>query len=55
MTHILRDVEKPGSKLHKKEVIEAVSVIEVPPMVCVGLVGYVETPRGLRTLGTVWI
>ena len=55
MTHILRDVEKPGSKLHKKEVIEAVSVIETPAMVCVGLVGYVETPRGLRTLGTVWV
>ena len=55
MTHILREVEKPGSKLHKKEVIEAVSVIETPAMVCVGLVGYVETPRGLRTLGTVWV
>ena len=22
MTHILRDVEKPGSKLHKKETVE---------------------------------
>lgn len=54
MTHVLRDVERPGSKLHKKEVIEAVTVIETPPMRVVGLVGYIETPRGLRALTTVW-
>jgi len=54
MTHILRDVDKPGSKVHKKEVLEAVTVVETPPMVVVGVVGYVETPRGLRTLKTVW-
>lgn len=54
MTHILREVEKPGSKLNKKEVVEAVTVIECPPMVVVGLVGYIETPRGLRALTTVW-
>ncbi|RXH73496.1 hypothetical protein DVH24_016318 [Malus domestica] len=54
MTHIVRDVEKPGSKLHKKETCEAVTVIETPPMVVVGVVGYVKTPRGLRSLDTVW-
>jgi len=54
MTHILREVNKPGSKLHKREAVEAVTVIEAPPMNVVGLVGYVETPRGLRTLTTVW-
>jgi len=54
MTHIVRDVDKPGSKLHKKEVAEAVSILEAPPMVVVGFVGYVETPRGLRALTTVW-
>jgi len=54
MTHIVRDVIKPGSKLHKKEVVEAVTVIETPPMVIVGLVGYIDTPRGLRALTTVW-
>jgi len=54
MTHILREVNKPGSKLHKKEVVEAVTILEAPPMIAVGLVGYVETPRGLRTLTTVW-
>jgi len=54
MTHIVRDVEKPGSKIHKKEVVEAVTILEAPPMIVVGVVGYVETPRGLRSLATVW-
>jgi len=54
MTHIVRDVDRPGSKLHKKEVAEAVTILEAPPMVVVGFVGYVETPRGLRALTTVW-
>jgi len=34
--------------------VEAVTILEAPPMFAVGLVGYVETPRGLRTLTTVW-
>merc|ERR1712137_1318622 len=38
----------------KKEVAEAVSILEAPPMVVVGFVGYVETPRGLRALTSVW-
>jgi large subunit ribosomal protein L3e len=54
MSHIVREVEKPGSKLHKKETCEAVTIIETPPMVVVGVVGYIQTPRGLRTLNTVW-
>lgn len=54
MTHILREVDKPGSKVHKKEVVEAVTIVETPPIVIVGLVGYIETPRGLKTLTTVW-
>eukprot|EP00747_Dinoflagellata_sp_TGD_P153286 gnl/TRDRNA2_/TRDRNA2_177380_c0_seq17.p1 gnl/TRDRNA2_/TRDRNA2_177380_c0~~gnl/TRDRNA2_/TRDRNA2_177380_c0_seq17.p1 ORF type:complete len:402 (+),score=117.99 gnl/TRDRNA2_/TRDRNA2_177380_c0_seq17:85-1290(+) len=54
MTHIVRDVDKPGSKLHKKEVVEPVSILEAPPMMVVGFVGYVETPRGLRALTSVW-
>jgi large subunit ribosomal protein L3e len=40
--------------MNKKEVVEAVTIIEVPPMVVVGVVGYVPTPRGLRALTTVW-
>ena len=42
------------SEFHKREVVEAVTVVETPPMIVVGVVGYVETPRGLRTLTTVW-
>jgi len=34
--------------------VEAVSVLEAPPMSVVGFVGYVETPRGLRALTAVW-
>jgi len=54
MTHILREVNKPGFKLHKKETVEAVTILEAPPLIVVGIVGYLETPRGLRTLSTVW-
>jgi len=54
MTHILRDVDKPGSRAHKKEVVEAVTILECPPLVVVGVVGYVETAQGLRALTTVW-
>lgn len=42
------------AELHKKETCEAVTIIETPPLVVVGVVGYVKTPRGLRTLNTVW-
>ena len=54
MTHVVRDVDKPGSKLHKKETLEAVTIVETPAMVVVGVVGYVKTPQGLRALNTVW-
>jgi large subunit ribosomal protein L3e len=54
MTHIVRDVDKPGSKVHKKEVVEPVTILECPPMIAVGVVGYVPTARGLKSLGAVW-
>lgn len=54
MTHIVRDLDKLGSKMHKKEILEAVTILETPPMIVIGMVGYVETPTGLRTLATVW-
>mmetsp|Transcript_16708 Transcript_16708/g.17463 ORF Transcript_16708/g.17463 Transcript_16708/m.17463 type:complete len:390 (-) Transcript_16708:124-1293(-) len=54
MTHIVREIERPGSKLHKKDAVEAVTILETPPMTVVGVVGYVETPNGLRSLTTVW-
>ena len=54
MTHVVRELDRPGSKMHKKEVVEAVSVIEAPPMIVVGMCGYAKTPRGLRCLTTVF-
>ena len=54
MTHIVRGVDRPGALMHKKEVVDAVTIVETPPMVVIGVVGYVETPRGLRTLTTVF-
>jgi len=54
MTHIVRDVDRQGSNLHKKEVVDAVTILETPPIVVVGIVGYIRTPNGLRTLTTVW-
>jgi len=53
-THICRDVDRVGSKAHKKEVVEAVTIIEAPPMIVCGMVGYIETPRGLKSITTVW-
>ena len=55
MTHVVRDVDRPLSKLlNKKEVLEAVTILETPPMIVVGVVGYKDTPRGLRSVATVW-
>ena len=54
MTHVVRDLDRQGSKMNKKEIVEAVTIIETPPMVVVGVVGYIETPHGLRSLATVW-
>jgi len=54
MTHIVREVDKPGSKVNKKEVVEAVTILEAPPMHIVGVVGYIDTPRGPRAFKTIW-
>ena len=54
MTHIVREVDKLGSRSHKKEVVEPVTLVECPPVVVVGVVGYAESPTGLRAITTVW-
>lgn len=41
-------------EINKKEVVEAVTIIETPPVVVVGAVGYIETPFGNRSLVQVW-
>ena len=42
------------AEVTKHEVVEAVTILETAPMMVVGVVGYVETPRGLRALRTVF-
>ena len=32
MTTIVRDLDRPGAKNHKKEIVEAATVIETPPV-----------------------
>lgn len=32
MTTIVRDLDRPGAKMHKKEIVEACTVIETPPV-----------------------
>jgi large subunit ribosomal protein L3e len=54
MTHVVREMFRPGSKLNKKEIVEAVTIVECPRMNIVGFTGYNETPRGLRKIQTVW-
>jgi len=54
MTHVLRELTRPGSKAHKKEIVEGVTILETPPMVAVGYVGYQQTLRGLKAVGTIW-
>jgi len=53
MTHIVREVDRVGSKNHKKEVVEAVTILETPPLVVIGIVGYVETHKGLRKVACI--
>ena len=48
MTHIVKEVFRPGSKSNNQE------IVEIPPMIAIGVVGYNETPRGLRALKPVW-
>lgn len=38
----------------KREEVEAVTIIDTPPVIVVGVVGYVNTVRGLRALKTVF-
>merc|ERR1712098_103612 len=54
MTHVVREVDRSGSKVNKKEVVDAVTILETPPMIVIGCIGYIETPRGFRTLKTIF-
>lgn len=54
MTHTMRELTRPGSKSHQKDIVEPVTVLECPKMVGIGMVGYQRTPAGLRAVTTVW-
>ncbi|XP_077415280.1 large ribosomal subunit protein uL3-like isoform X2 [Vanacampus margaritifer] len=54
MTHTLREVHRVGLKQTKREEVEAVTIIETPPLIVVGVVGYIRTVRGLRSLKTIF-
>lgn len=43
-----------SSEVNKKEVVEAVTIVETPPMIVIGVVGYVNTPSGLRSFKTIF-
>ena len=50
MTHIIREIKRnKDSILNNREALEAVTIIETPPMKVVGIVGYINTPKGLHT------
>ncbi|KAH7817218.1 putative 60S ribosomal protein L3-2 [Monocercomonoides exilis] len=51
-THVIRETD--GARANRHEVCEQVTILECPPMVVCGMVGYIETPRGLRSLTTLW-
>lgn len=55
MTHVMREIKRnKDSILNNKEALEATTIIETPPMKVVGLVGYIDTPKGLRAMSTAW-
>jgi large subunit ribosomal protein L3e len=55
MTHVVRYRERrQHRKVIKRDVVEPVTIIETPPIKIVGVVGYIDTPRGLRSLTSVW-
>merc|ERR1712018_831046 len=54
MTHVVREAEKPGSAINKKEVVEPVTIVECPPLKVVGVTGYIKTADGPQSIKTVW-
>ncbi|XP_061080214.1 large ribosomal subunit protein uL3-like isoform X1 [Conger conger] len=54
MTHTLREMHRTAMKVSKREEVEAVTIIETPPIIVVGVVGYIETIRGLRSFKTIF-
>uniref|UniRef100_A0A665WDW0 Ribosomal protein L3 like n=1 Tax=Echeneis naucrates TaxID=173247 RepID=A0A665WDW0_ECHNA len=47
-------VHRTALKQSKREEVEPVTIIETPPVIVVGVVGYIQTVRGLRSLKTIF-
>ncbi len=54
MTHILMTDTNPNSPSRGLEVRRPVTIVEIPPMVILGVRGYVMTSYGKQTSGEVW-
>ncbi|XP_064170555.1 large ribosomal subunit protein uL3-like isoform X2 [Anguilla rostrata] len=54
MTHTLREMHRTAMKVSKREEVEAVTILETPPIIVVGVVGYIDTIRGLRAFKTIF-
>lgn len=53
MAHVVREVHRPGSKVNKDGCCGGCGHCGDTPMVVVGIMDCVETPRGLRTFKTI--
>jgi len=54
MLHVIKTEDNPNSPFYGQEVAKAVTVIETPPLLVLGVRTYESTPYGLRTLCEVW-
>lgn len=54
MTHIIRNKIVNDKKSSVREALEAVTILEAPPMVVFGIVGYSNTSQGLKLTKTVF-
>ena len=54
MIHVYMIEDNPNSPFYGREVFKAVTVLECPPLVVVGVRLYENTPYGLKTLTEIW-
>lgn len=47
MTTVVRDLDRPGAKMHKKEIVEAVTVIETPPVCGYTSLAFYDRPSNI--------
>ncbi|KAL7715027.1 60S ribosomal protein L3 [Entamoeba marina] len=54
MTHVIREVKRTNTKLPKDGVLEPVTIVDAPPMVAAGIVGYRKTSTGMRAISSLF-